>query len=396
MENTDLVELRRLMDEGGGAFPVPPPVDRAEERTVPGMGEGATIRIIRPEGREPAGVYLDIHGGGWVIGRARMSDQANLALVEKFGVATVSVDYRLAPEHPYPAGPDDCEAAAVWLVENAAAEFGAERFLIGGGSAGAHLAAVTLLRMRDRHGYTGFIGANLVYGPYDLSMTPSQRLGVGPEGGLAARRHRSLLRDVHPRRGRNRPGCFPPERASPHHASRAFHGGHVRPPAGRLALHARPLAGGRERVRAGGLPGRPARLRRRAHRYREAGHGAHPRLHRRAAGRRLARQTELIGHRLHLVDNLDQRRELLTCEYLKRFLVLSGEDVLVPVELVRRMGVVVAQQVALSHHVGVVAVASAANLRLVARVRADGEVLYDFDDDAAGAQYLSSQGQDAA
>ena len=185
MENTDLVEMRRLMDEGGGAFPVPPPVERAEERTVPGMGEGATIRIIRPEGREPTGVYLDIHGGGWVIGRARMSDQANLALVEKFGVATVSVDYRLAPEHPYPAGPDDCEAAAVWLVENAAAEFESERLLIGGGSAGAHLAAVTLLRMRDRHGYTGFIGANLVYGVYDLAMTPSQRLGVGPEGGLA-------------------------------------------------------------------------------------------------------------------------------------------------------------------------------------------------------------------
>lgn len=184
MENTDLVELRRLMDEGGGAFPVPPPVDRAEDRTVPGMGEGATIRIIRPEGREPSGVYLDIHGGGWVIGRARMSDQANLELVEGFGLATVSVDYRLAPEHPYPAPPDDCEAAAVWLVKHAAAEFGTERLLIGGGSAGGHLAAVTLLRMRDRHDYTGFIGANLVYGAYDLSMTPSQRLGVGPEGGL--------------------------------------------------------------------------------------------------------------------------------------------------------------------------------------------------------------------
>ncbi len=184
MANTDLVELRRLMDEGGGAFPVPPPVDRAEDRAVPGMGEGATVRIIRPEGREPTGVYLDIHGGGWVIGRARMSDQANLALVEAFGLATVSVDYRLAPEHPYPAPPDDCEAAAAWLVENAAAEFGTERLLIGGGSAGAHLAAVTLLRMRDRHGYTGFLGANLVYGVYDLSMTPSQRLGVGPEGGL--------------------------------------------------------------------------------------------------------------------------------------------------------------------------------------------------------------------
>ena len=183
MENMELAELRRLMDEGGGAFPVPPPVDRAEDRDLPGMGERATVRVIRPEGREPAGVYLDIHGGGWVIGRARMSDQANLALVEKFGLATVSVDYRLAPEHPYPAGPDDCEAAAAWLVANAAAEFGTERLLIGGGSAGAHLAAVTLLRMRDRHGYSGFLGANLVYGVYDLSKTPSQRHATD-EGGL--------------------------------------------------------------------------------------------------------------------------------------------------------------------------------------------------------------------
>ncbi len=185
LENTDLAELRRLMEEGGGVFPAPPPVDCAEDRETPGMGEGASVRIIRPEGRAATGVYLDIHGGGWVIGRARMSDQANLALVNDFGLATVGVDYRLAPEHPYPAAPDDCEAAALWLVENAAAEFGTERILIGGGSAGAHLAAVTLLRMRDRHGYTGFLGANLVYGVYDLSMTPSQRLGVGPEGGLA-------------------------------------------------------------------------------------------------------------------------------------------------------------------------------------------------------------------
>lgn len=183
MENTDLAELRRLMDEGG-AFPAPPPVERAEDRVVPGLGEGATVRVIRPEGREPAGVYLDIHGGGWVIGRARMSDQSNLALVEKFGLATVSVDYRLAPEHPYPAGPDDCEAAAVWLAANAAAEFGTERLLIGGGSAGAHLAAVTLLRMRDRHGYTGFLGANLVYGVYDLAKTPSQRHATDA-GGLS-------------------------------------------------------------------------------------------------------------------------------------------------------------------------------------------------------------------
>lgn len=89
----------------------------------------------------------------------------------------VSVDYRLAPEHPFPAGPDDCEAATGWLVQHAAAEFGTERLLIGGESAGAHLAVLTLLRLRDRHGITGaFRAAQLLFGPYDLSMTPSQRL----------------------------------------------------------------------------------------------------------------------------------------------------------------------------------------------------------------------------
>ena len=91
------------------------------------------------------------------------------------GLAVVSVEYRLAPEHPYPAGPDDCEAAAAWLVQNGKPEFGTDVLTIGGESAGGHLSAVTMLRMRDRYGYTGFRGANLVYGAFDLSLTPSQR-----------------------------------------------------------------------------------------------------------------------------------------------------------------------------------------------------------------------------
>ncbi|CAM5718446.1 Carboxylesterase NlhH [Streptomyces alboniger] len=67
----------------------------------------------------------------------------------------VSVEYRLAPENPFPAGPDHCEAAARWLVKHAVDEFGTDRLLIGGESAGAHLSVVTLLRLRDRHGITG-------------------------------------------------------------------------------------------------------------------------------------------------------------------------------------------------------------------------------------------------
>jgi acetyl esterase len=91
-------------------------------------------------------------------------------------MACTSVEYRLAPENPYPAAWDDCETAAVWLVKNAKSEFGTDILTIGGESAGALLSAVTLLRMRDRHGYTGFRSAILSYGVFDTSMTPSQRL----------------------------------------------------------------------------------------------------------------------------------------------------------------------------------------------------------------------------
>ncbi|HZU80571.1 MAG TPA: alpha/beta hydrolase fold domain-containing protein, partial [Acidimicrobiales bacterium] len=87
-----------------------------------------------------------------------------------------SVDYRLAPEHPFPAGPDDCESAALWLLDAAGPEFGTERLLVGGESAGAHLAALTLVRLRDRLGSVErFAGANLVFGQYDMSGTPSVR-----------------------------------------------------------------------------------------------------------------------------------------------------------------------------------------------------------------------------
>jgi len=121
-------------------------------------------------------VYLHLHGGGWVLGSSHQQDVGLWRLANEAQVAVVSVDYRLAPEHPYPAGPDDCEAAALWLVESAAREFGTERLVIGGESAGGHLAAVTLLRLRDRHGVADrFVGANLVYGAFDLSMTPSQQ-----------------------------------------------------------------------------------------------------------------------------------------------------------------------------------------------------------------------------
>ncbi|MFF3859486.1 alpha/beta hydrolase [Streptomyces sp. NPDC002209] len=154
---------------GGDTPPVRLP--HGQDRVVQ---DGVKVRAFVPD--QVDGVYLHIHGGGWAFGSADGQDERLWWLAEQARLAVVSVDYRLAPEHPFPAGPDDCEAAARWLVEHAASEFGTERLLIGGESAGAHLSVVTLLRLRDRHGITAaFRAANLLFGPYDLSMTPSQR-----------------------------------------------------------------------------------------------------------------------------------------------------------------------------------------------------------------------------
>ncbi len=165
-------DVRQAREQGKSAFGPIVRSDRADDFTIPGPAGPLTLRRVVPD--EVRGVYLHVHGGGWSLGAADHSDQINVAMADAASVAVVSVDYRLAPEHPYPAGPDDCEAAARWLVEHAVGEFGTDRLVIGGESAGGHLSAVTMLRMRDRHGYDGWRGANLVYGAYDLAMTPSQ------------------------------------------------------------------------------------------------------------------------------------------------------------------------------------------------------------------------------
>jgi len=166
--------VRDARARGEGPFPLAPKSARARTIAIEGKGGGRiSLRIVAP--RNPRGVYLHIHGGGMVLGAADLQDPMLERVNERAGLACVSVEYRLAPEDPYPAQPDDCESAALWLAKNAKAEFGSDVLAIGGESAGATLTAVTLLRMRDRHGFTGFRAANLVYGAYDLSMTPSQK-----------------------------------------------------------------------------------------------------------------------------------------------------------------------------------------------------------------------------
>lgn len=156
------------------AFPDRPKAPNAQVRKVKGAGREVEVRIVPPAGGNPKGAYLHMHGGGLIMGSAAMDDPMLQRIAEATGLACVSVEYRLAPAHPYPAAWDDCETAAVWLAHNLKAEFGGEALAIGGESAGATLAVPTLVRLRDRHGFTGFHAANLSYGNYDTSGSPSQ------------------------------------------------------------------------------------------------------------------------------------------------------------------------------------------------------------------------------
>ena len=144
----------------------------AEDSTIPGPAGDIPVRLYIPE--NPKAMFLHIHGGGWYTGRPKMSETANADIASKHKLALLSVDYRLAPEHPYPAAPDVCEAAAAWMLEHGPKLWGTDKMFIGGESAGGPLSAVTLLRVRDRLGAIDrVLGANLVFGCYDMRGTPS-------------------------------------------------------------------------------------------------------------------------------------------------------------------------------------------------------------------------------
>lgn len=170
-------EARRARRAGEGIFPAPVFLPEARTLEIDGPAAPVPLRVFAPEG-ESRGGFLHLHGGGWTLGDNDMQDPRLARLARDTGLTVVSVGYRLAPEHPYPAGPDDCEVAALWLLsETGRAIIGDGLLAIGGDSAGAQLAVVTLLRLRDRHGISGaFAAAVLQYGGFDLSLTPSQRL----------------------------------------------------------------------------------------------------------------------------------------------------------------------------------------------------------------------------
>ncbi len=137
------------------ALDQPEAVTRVDDRVVPGADNDIPVRVYTPEdavgGDAPLLIWL--HGGGWVIGDLDTADATARALANRSGAVVVSVDYRLAPEHPAPAALDDALAALTWSVENAELlGVNASRVAVGGDSAGGNLAAALCQRVRDEFG----------------------------------------------------------------------------------------------------------------------------------------------------------------------------------------------------------------------------------------------------
>lgn len=136
-----------------------PPVDprlsvqRVEDRSIPGPGGEVALRLYYPAGDPPFAALVYFHGGGWVIGDLNTHHGFCHALAKTSGCLVVAVDYRLAPEHRYPAAVEDAYAATNWVAQNSdAIQADPNRLAVGGDSAGGHLAAVVALMARDRQG----------------------------------------------------------------------------------------------------------------------------------------------------------------------------------------------------------------------------------------------------
>lgn len=157
---------------------VPEPVAQVENLTIPGKDGGhIPVRVYTPEGQAPFPVLVYFHGGGWLICNLDTHDALCRSLANGAGCVVVSVDYRLSPEHKFPAGLDDCYGAVRYVMENAARfQVDAAHVAVAGDSSGGNLAAAVTLMARDA-GAAKLVYQVLIYPALNLASfdTPSYR-----------------------------------------------------------------------------------------------------------------------------------------------------------------------------------------------------------------------------
>ncbi len=154
------------------AIPVPTPlksVAETEDRTIPGPAGAIPIRVYRSPG--DSGTLVFFHGGGFMVGGIASHDEVCHTLATSAGCSVVSVDYRMAPEDPFPAAPEDCYAATAWIAAHGA-ELGIDtgRVAVGGDSAGGNLSAAISIMARDRGGPRIALQL-LIYPAVDMDFT---------------------------------------------------------------------------------------------------------------------------------------------------------------------------------------------------------------------------------
>lgn len=156
---------------GETAFPKPTVVSTGKDITIPSRDHNRSIpcRVFNPNTASPKGVFLHIHGGGWVLQSEHYQDLMLDWLAQNCSLTVLSVGYRLAPEEPYPAGNDDCQDVAEWLVDHARETYGADLAFMGGDSAGGHLSAVTCFRLLQSRPAFAFKALVLNFGCFDLA-----------------------------------------------------------------------------------------------------------------------------------------------------------------------------------------------------------------------------------
>ena len=176
--------LRKYVRESSTAYPrLDVPLASVVDRTIPGPGGALPVRVYMPVGVGPFPLVVYFHGGGWVVGDLDTQDMICRGLCHGASALVVSVDYRLAPEHKFPAAVDDAWTATCWAAAHAAELGGdAARLSIAGDSAGANLSAAVALRTRDENG-PRLRAQILIYGScnYPSIRTPStEEFAAGP------------------------------------------------------------------------------------------------------------------------------------------------------------------------------------------------------------------------
>lgn len=182
METMEPAQFRQGRKEAMAALGnTPEPLARVEDLAIPGPGDDLPIRVYSDQagGLRPALVYF--HGGGFLFGDLESHDSVCRALAKDSGAVIIAVDYRLAPEHPFPAGVDDAYTATRWVAANAERlGIDARNISVGGDSAGGNFATVVAVRCRDAGG-PALAAQVLIYPVTDLSSmeTESHRQFAG-------------------------------------------------------------------------------------------------------------------------------------------------------------------------------------------------------------------------